>query len=157
MELTALKVADLKPFERNPRVHPDSAIEKLVTSIRAYGWTNPILVNKDNTVLAGHARIKAAEKMGVGEVPAVVLDIPDELVAAYVIADNRIQDETDWDTPALKDLLQDLDTGAFDMELTGFDETELEQLFTQYHPEEAHTDETGEAKTNKCPQCGYEW
>ena len=133
MDLRTLPIASLKPFAHNPRIHPDSAINKLMKSIEAYGWTNPVLINGDMTVLAGHARLKAAQKIGLTEVPVIVLDIPPELVPANVIADNKIQDETDWDLPQLKDLLEELDTGDFDMDMTGFLELERENLMTQFH------------------------
>ncbi len=141
IELKTVAIDSLKRFDRNPRIHPDSAIQKLMKSIEGFGWTNPILVNKDGTVLAGHARLKAAEAMNITEVPAVILNIPDHLVAAYVIADNRLQDETDWDMPVLKDLLGDLDTGDFDMDLTGFLANELETLMTSVHQGGGLTDD----------------
>jgi len=156
MELKTIAITSLKPFQRNPRAHPDSAIKKLVKSIETYGWTNPILVNKDMTVLAGHARLKAAQEMGFKEVPIIILDIPDNYVAGYVIADNRIQDETDWDLPTLKDLLQELDDGSVNMELTGFDEHEIEMLMTAQYQDPPVPGQP-DAKINKCPECGYEW
>jgi len=139
VELQTIPIKSLRPFARNPRTHPDSAIAKLVKSIETYGWTNPVLVNKDMTVLAGHARLKAAQKLGMKDVPVIVLDIPDEYAAAYVIADNRIQDETSWDLPTLKDILQELDTGAFDMEATGFSEDEIEKMMTAVHEDAGKT------------------
>lgn len=132
-----MPISELKPHPKNPRVHPDSAIEKLERSIKEFGWTNPILVSKDGYILAGHARLKAAEKAGISEVPVIYLPLEGAKAEAYLIADNRLQDETDWDLPKLKDLLQELDTGEFDLELTGFDMSEIEDLMTQLHiPEE---------------------
>lgn len=136
MELTNVKLSELKPHPKNPRVHPDSAIEKLVKSIQSYGWTNPILLSKDGYILAGHARSKAAEVAGIEEVPAIILDIEGDIADAYLIADNKLQDETDWDLYVLKDLLEELDTGQFDITLTGFDEDEIENLMTQFHIED---------------------
>ncbi len=137
MEIKTVKINELKPHPKNPRVHPDSAIDKLVRSIKEYGWTNPVLVSADGYVLAGHARLKAAEKAGISEVPVIYLPLEGAKAEAYLIADNRLQDETDWDLPKLKDLLQELDTGEFDIELTGFGMDEIEELMTQFHvPEE---------------------
>ena len=121
MELKEVALAALKPFKGNPRVHPDRAIEKLVRSIQEFGWTNPILAAQDGTILAGHARLKAAVKAGITTVPVIYLDIPQEKIPLYVIADNRLQDETDWALPALGDLLSELKLGPLDIELTGFD------------------------------------
>ncbi len=158
MEIEIVKINKLKPHPKNPRIHPDSAIDKLVKSIKEYGWTNPVLVSKDGFVLAGHARLKAAEKAGLDEVPVIYLPLSGSKAEAYMIADNKLQDETDWDFPKLKDLLQELDTGEFDIEITGFDENEIENLMTQFfNPDEQKEYDENIETTNKCPKCGYEW
>ena len=132
MEIEIVKINKLKPHPKNPRIHPDSAIDKLVRSIKEYGWTSPILVSEDGYILAGHARLKAAEKAGLDEVPVIYLPLSGSKAEAYMIADNKLQDETDWDLPKLKDLLQELDTGEFDIGITGFDENEIEDLINKY-------------------------
>jgi len=132
MEIKTVKINELKPHPKNPRVHPDSAIDKLVRSIKEYGWTNPVLVSADGYVLAGHARLKAAEKAGISEVPVIYLPLEGAKAEAYLIADNRLQDETDWDYEKLKKLLQELDTGEIDLELTGFGMDEIEGLMSEY-------------------------
>lgn len=141
MEIKTVKTSELRPHPKNPRVHPDSALDKLVRSIKEYGWTNPVLVSADGYVLAGHARLKAAEKAGIEEVPVIYLPLEGAKAEAYLIADNRLQDETGWDYEKLKDLLQDLDTGEFDIELTGFGMDEIEDLMTQFAPEESEVKE----------------
>ena len=142
MNLKTVKIAELKPHPKNPRQHPDSAIAKLTRSIQEFGWTNPVLVSKDGFVLAGHARLKAAENAGITEVPVIQLDLEGAKADAYLIADNKTQDLTDWDLPLLKDLLQELDTGEFDLTVTGFDTDEIEGLMTQFHvPEDGLTDD----------------
>ncbi len=141
MEIKTVKINELKPHPKNPRVHPDSAIDKLVRSIKEYGWTNPVLVSADGYVFAGHARLKAAEKAGIEEVPVIYLPLEGAKAEAYLIADNRLQDETDWDYEKLKYLLQELDTGEFDIELTGFDVDEIEELIAQFAPEESEVEE----------------
>lgn len=147
MELKTVKLTDLKPHPQNPRIHPDRAITKLTRSIEKFGWTAPILVSADGYILAGHARLKAAKEAGLGEVPVIELPLSGTMAMAYMIADNKLQEETDWDPTKLKDLLIDeLDTGAFDIELTGFDLEEIEQLVTQYHVDPL-----------VCPQCGYQF
>lgn len=140
MEIKTVKVSELNPHPKNPRIHPESALNKLVKSIREYGWTNPILVSKDGYILAGHARLKAAEKAGIEEVPAIYLPLEGSKAEAYLIADNRLQDETEWDNEKLKNLLAELDKGDFDIELTGFDVNEIEDLMTQFYTE-SKTDE----------------
>ncbi len=143
MNVKTVKITSLKPHPRNPRQHPEGALNKLVKSIKEFGWTNPVLVSKDGYVLAGHARLKAAEKAGLTEVPVIYLDLEGAKADAYLIADNKIQELTDWDLPALKDILQDLDDGQFDLTLTGFDEKEIEQLMTQFNPGDGEQGEQG--------------
>jgi len=158
MEVKTVKISELKPHPKNPRVHPDSAIDKLVRSIKEFGWTNPILVSADGYILAGHARLKAAEKAGIEEVPVIYLPLEGAKAEAYLIADNRLQDETDWDYEKLKDLLQELDTGEFDIELTGFDIDEIEDLITQLHiPEEVTEDEVPEPPEEAITKPGNLW
>lgn len=158
MEIKTVKISELKPHPKNPRVHPDSAIDKLVRSIKEYGWTNPVLVSADGYVLAGHARLKAAEKAGIKEVPVIYLPLEGAKAEAYLIADNRLQDETDWDLPKLKDLLQELDTGELDLEITGFDMGEIEDLMAQFHvPEEIIEDEAPEPPEEAITKPGDLW
>ena len=158
MQVKTVKITELKPHPKNPRVHPDSAIEKLERSIKEYGWTNPVLVSADGYILAGHARLKAAEKAGIEEVPVIYLPLEGAKAEAYLIADNRLQDETDWDLPKLKDILQDLDTGEFDLELTGFDMDEIEDLVAQFHvPEEIIEDEVPEPPKEPITKPGDLW
>lgn len=158
MEVKKVDIKKLKPHPKNPRVHPDSAIEKLERSIKEFGWTNPILVSADGYILAGHARLKAAEKAGISEVPVIYLPLEGAKAEAYLIADNRLQDETDWDLPKLKDLLQELDTGEFDIELTGFDMGEIEELMTQFHvPGEIIEDEVPEPPDEPITKPGDLW
>ena len=128
MEIKTVKVGELKPHPKNPRVHPDSAIEKLELSIKEYGWTNPILVSKDGYVIAGHARLKAAEKAGISEVPVIYLPLEGAKAVAYMIADNRLQEDTLWDDEVLAELLADISKTDIDMLLTGFEAKEFEKL-----------------------------
>jgi ParB-like chromosome segregation protein Spo0J len=150
MELQTIEIIKLRPHPQNPRTHPDSAIDKLVRSLKEYGFTNPILISADNYVLAGHARLKAAEKAGLKEVPVIQLPLSGSKALAYMIADNRLQDETEWDFPKLTELFGILDTGELDLEITGFDIKEIESLLS---------DETIDKPKhkNKCPKCGFEW
>jgi len=160
VQVKTVKISELKPHPKNPRVHPDSAIEKLERSIKEFGWTNPILVSADGYILAGHARLKAAKQAGLKEVPVIHLPLEGAKAEAYMIADNRLQDETDWDLPKLKDLLQELDTGEFDIELTGFDIGEIEDLMTQFAPidlDDADNDGGQNKQLHICPKCGFEF
>lgn len=142
MRLETAKIIDLKPHPKNPREHPDSAITKLSRSIKEFGWTNPILVSEEGYVLAGHARLKAAEKAHLTEVPIIRLPLSGKKAEAYMVADNKLQDLTGWDFPKLKDLLEELGTGDFDVEITGFGLKEIGDLVAQFHvPAQGLTDD----------------
>jgi len=135
------KICDLKPHPKNPRVHPDSALSKLVKSINKFGFTNPVLVSKDGFILAGHARCKAAQKAGIEEVPAIFLDLEGADADAYLIADNKIQEETDWDKDLLAELIKDLQTLDFDVSFTGFEPPEIDQIMTSVHNKDSQEDD----------------
>ncbi len=134
MKIKTAKIEDLNPAPYNPRVHPEKAISRLKASIERFGYTNPVLVQKGtNTIIAGHARVEAAKQAGLDEVPVIYLDFDDVTAKAYNIADNRLAELTEWDFPKLKDLITEIDTGAFDIELTGFSEAELKGII-DYDP-----------------------
>jgi len=161
MEIKTIPISKLKFADYNPRQHPDKAIERLVKSIEKYGWTNPVLVQKgSHIIIAGHARVRAAQKLGIKKVPVIYLDFDDVTTKAYAIADNRLAELTEWDYPLLKNLVVDIDDGAFDLELTGFDELELKEVFDY---EGLNVDNKGgktgssKNKTLVCPECGYEF
>jgi ParB-like chromosome segregation protein Spo0J len=136
VQVKTVKISELKPHPKNPRIHPDSAIEKLERSIKEFGWTNPILVSADGYVLAGHARLKAAEKAGISEVPVIYLSLEGVKAEAYMIADNRLQEDTLWDDEVLAELLADISKNDIDMLLTGFEAKEFEKLLNDEIPRE---------------------
>lgn len=123
-----MPLASLKPHPNNPRQHPDRSIDAVKRSIEAFGFTNPVLVSADGYVLAGHTRIKAAERAGLREVPVIRLSLSGPDADAYLIADNQTATLSEWDMPKLADLLSELDGNGFDATLTGFDTDELEKI-----------------------------
>lgn len=140
LEIKEVSISDLKPFEGNPKKHGDD-IPALVKSIEEYGWTNPILVQKGtNRIIAGHGRLLAAKEAGLEKVPVIFLGLDDKKAMAYTVADNKLAEKSQWDFPALKDLLVSLDDGEFDLTLTGFDEAELKKLI-DYEGKEGLTDD----------------
>ena len=128
-EVKLVKIDELKPHPKNPRIHPDSALDKLIKSMDKFGFTNPILASKDGIILAGHARCKAAKKAGINKVPVIFLNLEGADADAYLIADNRIQDETSWEKDSLADLMSELKELDYDVSVTGFEAAELEALF----------------------------
>lgn len=121
MQVQNVSVDILKPFEKNPKIHTDEQIDKIIRSIKEFGWANPILALKENNmVIAGHARLKAAKKMNLSEVPVIFLDMPYEKAIAYVVADNRLAEIAEWDNTILLPLLDEIKLAGVDVELTGF-------------------------------------
>jgi ParB-like chromosome segregation protein Spo0J len=157
MELKQVNISDLKPHPKNPRKHPDSALGKLKKSIKEFGFTNPVLVSEDGFILAGHARLKAAEKAGLTQVPVIELPLSGAKADAYMIADNKLQDLTEWDIPTLDDLLQELSIGDIDLELTGFSMDEIERLTTGVDLDSGDDNNVQSGELCKCPKCGFEF
>ena len=134
----------LVPHPRNPNTHPDDQIRLLVKIIDYQGWRNPIVVsNLSGFIIKGHARLMAAQQLGHTEAPVDYQDYTDEAQEwADLIADNRIAELAILDRPIAKDLLEEMDIGDFDMELTGWDARALEDLMTEFHvPQEGLTDD----------------
>lgn len=129
-------LARLKPNPRNYNKHPAQQIELLAKNIKAVGWRHPITVSKlSGLIVAGHARYEAAQKLGLSCAPVNFQNFKDASEEmAVMIADNRLAELAEPDMPALKDMLLELDTGAMDVELTGFDEQAVEDLMTACPP-----------------------
>lgn len=131
-------VSALVPHPRNPNTHSTAQIELLAKIIAGQGWRAPIVVSKDSGfVVSGHARLKAAERLGLDSVPVNLQPFKTQADEwAHLVADNRIAELAEMDNKLLKDLLSDMDTGAVDMDLTGYDNAALEDLMTQCHVED---------------------
>lgn len=125
-----VKTDDVRPNQRNPNKHPPEQIDLLAKIITVQGWRAPITVSKrSGFVVRGHGRLLAAKQLGLELVPVDLQDYQsDELELADLIADNRIAELSDLSIPEIKDLLADLDTGALDMDVTGFCSEEIERL-----------------------------
>jgi len=133
----------LQPHPRNPNTHSDEQIKLLAKIIQHQGWRNPVVVSKlSGFIVAGHGRLKAAELLGLDEVPVDLQDFKteaDEL--AHLVADNRIAELSEINRATLADIIADLDTGEIDLELTGFELPDLEELMTAEHPGQGLTDD----------------
>ena len=130
-------ISELKPNPRNPNTHPDEQVKLLANIIAKAGWRSPIVVSKrSGYITKGHGRLAAAKLIGAKSVPVDEQDYPDESSEmADMVADNRIAELSEFDRATLKDILQDLDTGAFDMLMTGFDNAAIEALMTALPPD----------------------
>ena len=125
-------VAELVPYARNARTHSDAQVAQLAASIREFGFTNPILVDGERGVIAGHGRLLAARKLGLTEVPTIELShLTPAQRRAYVLADNRLALSAGWDDDMLRVELGDLQAEGFDLGLTGFDLDEIGKLLIE--------------------------
>ena len=119
----------LIPYARNSRTHSETQVAQVAASIREFGFTNPVLIDSDGGIIAGHGRVLAARKLGMGSVPAIRIDyMTDAQKRAYVIADNKLALNAGWDEELLALELGDLQAEGFDLALTGFDDDELAAL-----------------------------
>ena len=113
------------PYARNARKIPDKAVNKVAASIKEFGWRQPIVVDRENVIIVGHARLLAAQKLGLTQVPVHVADnLTPAQVKAYWIMDNRSHQETDWDVQLLGPEIAELKDLGCDLDLTGFDTLE---------------------------------
>lgn len=122
-------VAELIPYARNARTHSDAQIGQLAASIREWGWTMPVLVDEQSTIIAGHGRVLAAQKLGLDDIPCMVAAGWSEAQKrAYVLADNKLAENAGWDHELLAVEVADLRAMGADLELVGFNAMELDAL-----------------------------
>ena len=142
MEIKEIEVTALIPYAKNSRTHDDAQVAQIAASIKEFGWTNPILIDGDKGIIAGHGRLMAARKLKMDKVPVIELSgMTDAQKKAYVIADNRLALNAGWDNAMLTIELQDLEDEGFDLTLTGFDDKELDALLNVIEGTEGLTDE----------------
>jgi DNA modification methylase len=122
----------LIPYQRNARTHSDAQIEQIATSIKEFGWTNPVLLDGANGIIAGHARVKAAERLGMTEIPCIDFSrLTEEQKRAYILADNQLALNAGWDELLLTAELAGLKDLGYDIGLIGFGQDELDELFSR--------------------------
>ena len=142
MQIKEVEITALIPYAKNSRTHDDAQVAQIAASIKEFGWTNPILINGEKGIIAGHGRLMAARKLKMDKVPVIELNgMTDAQKKAYVIADNRLALNAGWDNAMLTIELQDLEDEGFDLSLTGFDDSELDALLNPIEETEGLTDE----------------
>ena len=119
MNIVKIKVEDLIPYINNPR-NNENAVDKVASSIKEFGFQSPIIVNKNNVVLAGHTRLLASKKLGLDEVPCIITDLSEAKEKGYRIADNKVAEYSKWDYDLLNVELEQLEELDFDMSDFGF-------------------------------------
>jgi DNA modification methylase len=143
LQVQVWSIDRLLPYIRNARTHTDQQVAQVAASIREFGWTNPILVAAEGTIIAGHARLAAARKLKMTEVPVIVLDhLTEAQRRALVLADNRLALDAGWDEEMLRVELASLQEDGFDLDIVGFTDEQLEDLLRD--PEETRDGVTDE-------------
>lgn len=163
-QLEHLATADLIPYARNARTHSPSQVAGIAGSIREFGFNNPVLIDKDNGIIAGHGRVLAAQQLGLATVPCLRLGhLTKTQRKAYILADNRLAELAGWDTEMLALEIADLRLDDVDLELLGFDEDGLRDLLgvadsdTAIPPNEFQEMDENIDTDHECPKCGYRW
>tara|TARA_B110000483_G_C18162267_1_gene529788 strand:+ start:47 stop:565 length:519 start_codon:yes stop_codon:yes gene_type:complete len=158
-KIEQLKTTDLIPYVGNTRTHDEKQVAQVASSIKEFGFTNPILVDGENGIIAGHGRLLAAQKLGMESVPCLRIDhLTDAQRRAYVIADNKLALNAGWDEDALAVEIERLNEDGFDLDLLGFSDEEME--FDAQDFEAGTEDDQGkldelDPKFVKCPSCQH--
>jgi ParB-like chromosome segregation protein Spo0J len=157
-QVIAVKIEDLKPYGKNARTHSEQQIGQIVESIREFGFTNPVLIDSKNGVIAGHARLEAAKRLDMKEVPCIVLaGLTEAQKRAYVIADNQIALNSGWDEKLLAMEFADLKDAGFNLDLLGFDASAMVDITQGRDVNQPEYDESVASSVSMitCPQCGH--
>lgn len=141
MQIIYKPVQEIVPYAKNPRKN-DDAVDKVIESIKEFGFRNPLILDSSGVVIAGHTRLKAAIKLGMSEVPCIMVDdLTPEKVKAYRIADNKSAEYSKWDFEALAAELDDLQKAGYDLRLTAFAQDELDDILDSLEPEKPVEDD----------------
>ena len=127
MQIKSIETNKILPYINNPRKNLN--IDKVASSIKEFGFQQPIVIDKNNTIIVGHTRFEAAKKLGLKEVPVQIADLTETQAKAYRIADNRLNEDASWDTKLLNLEFNDLLSKEFDLDLLGFTTDEVDNLF----------------------------
>ena len=147
-------IQDLIPYARNSRTHSDAQVAQIAASIKEFGWTNPVLLDGENGIIAGHGRVMAAHKLGETEVPTIELSHMDEnQKRAYIIADNKLALNAGWDNEMLELEINDLKDAGYDLGLTGFSMDELSALNPNDEIEDDFKEPTDESRNLLMIEC----
>lgn len=152
MEIVNKKLTTLIPYENNPRIN-DEAVEYVKNSIKEFGFKVPIVIDKNNVIIAGHTRYKASKELGLTEVPCIVAnDLTDEQVKAFRLADNKVAEKSMWDYAKLDeelDSILNIDMSLFDFDINNANDINLDDFFEEKEEKE----KIEEPKEIQCPHC----
>lgn len=155
--ITMTDTDSLIPYVNNARTHSQVQINQISASIKEFGFINPVIIDGDNGIIAGHGRVMAAKKLGMAEVPCVQAShLTEAQKKAYILADNKIALNAGWDDELLRLEIQSLDDLDFDLELTGFDLEEIALFEHDFKEEDMDMQPRLDEKALKeCPACGH--
>lgn len=157
-QIEYVQVSTLTPYARNSRTHTPQQVKQIAASIREFGFTNPVLIDETNGIIAGHGRVMAAEHLQLDVVPCIRLDyLTEAQMRAYVIADNKLALNAGWDDELLKVELDDLHSRDYDLSLLGFDAGELESIMQMKLDDDVQEDEVPEPPAEPITKRGNIW
>ena len=158
MKIEIADISSIKPYENNPRKLSETAIEKVAMSLKEYGFRQPIVVDKDRVIVAGHTRFRASKKLGLKQVPISIIDnLTEEQINAYRIADNRTAEESEWDNELLKMEIKELEAKDFKLDLLGFNDEQLNDILFEEKQGLTDEDEVPEAPEEPISKLGDIW
>ena len=164
MQIEYLKIEDVIPYANNPRNNDDEAVERVASSIKEYGFKNPLIVDKDNVIVAGHTRYKAAKRLGIDSIPTIKADdLTPAQIKAFRLADNKVSEYSSWNNEMLAIELEELQEFDFELNSTGFEDWELDNLLNPVTDDDLQDfliekeSKPKEPKKIKCPSCGCEF
>lgn len=170
LEIEYVALSDIRGYERNARTHSVDQVAQIVDSIQQFGFTNPVLIDENGELIAGHGRKQAASTIGMSEIPAIRLTgLSDEKKRALRISDNQIALNAGWDLELLSEEVQALDLDGFDIDVLGFDDEFLADLIDgnisaiEYGDDDESPLDKSDNQSDgvdtdyRCPSCGYEW
>lgn len=153
-------IETLIPYARNARTHSDAQVSQIAASIREFGFCNPVLIDKDGGIIAGHGRVLAAQKLGLKELPTITLGHLNETQKrAYILADNKLALNAGWDEEMLKVEITDVQTSGMDLVSIGFSAEELGDLFDDKSIDlnDSNNEQDKDVSAYCCPKCGFKF
>ena len=158
MKIEIADINSIQPYINNPRKLKDSAIDKVAKSIKEFGFRQPIVVDQNRIIVVGHTRYRASKKLGLNQVPITIADnLTQEQINAYRIADNRTNEEAEWDLELLKTEIKELELAEFNLDLTGFDEDQLNNMLFEEKQGLTDEDAVPEAPEEPITKLGDIW
>lgn len=161
MQIEYIDIDKVIPYANNPRNNDGEAVDRVAASIAEYGFKSPIIIDKDNVIVAGHTRLKAARKLNLAKVPIIrANDLTPAQVKAFRLAENRVSEYATWNNELLSIELEGLQDLEFDLDLTGFEQWELDNLLNPVSDDDLQDffidkeEKPKESKKVTCPHCG---